>query len=288
MRHRAWAGIAAAQAGVISTAQLRRAGIDRSRQTRMISEGLLARYLEGLYLVRSSNLDEWTRAWIAVLATDGILCGPSAAAVWGMLPALPSEITVYVSRQCRRDIPQVRQIRHLPTDRERSTHDGLPITTRGVSAIDTIALLPWAEAMPFADRAYQQRWFGLADVEARCLLRRPGNGQLRRAVGVLKVGGEFEAERLAVRLLREAGLTGFAQQFPCAGRRIDIAFVEARLAIEIDGFAYHSNRARFQADRTKHNALVDQGWLVLRFTWSDLTERPTDFLDSVRRHLTAR
>ena len=96
------------------------------------------------------------------------------------------------------------------------------------------------------------------------------------------------ARAIAVRLLREAGLTGFAQQFPCAGRRIDIAFVEARLAIEIDGFAYHSNRARFQADRTKHNALVDQGWLVLRFTWSDLTERPTDFLDSVRRHLTAR
>ena len=31
---------------------------------------------------------------------------------------------------------------------------------------------------------------------------------------------------------------------------------------------------RFQRDRTKSNELVRRGWTVLRFTWTDLVERP--------------
>ena len=51
--------------------------------------------------------------------------------------------------------------------------------------------------------------------------------------------------------------------------RIDVAFREQRIAIEVDGFAYHSDRARFQRDRSRQNLLVGLGWTVLRFTWDD-------------------
>jgi very-short-patch-repair endonuclease len=53
-----------------------------------------------------------------------------------------------------------------------------------------------------------------------------------------------------------------------------VAFPEARVAVEVDGRAWHSAGDRFQHDRSRQNALVAAGWTVLRFTWADLTQRP--------------
>ena len=58
-----------------------------------------------------------------------------------------------------------------------------------------------------------------------------------------------------------------------------------RLAIEIDGWAWHHSPDRFQRDRAKQNQLVGAGWTVLRFTWFDLTNRPDDVIRQVRAAL---
>ena len=55
---------------------------------------------------------------------------------------------------------------------------------------------------------------------------------------------------------------------------IDVALVRQRIALEVDGWAYHSDVDRFRRDRAKQNDLIALGWTVLRFTWADLTERP--------------
>ncbi|NLE99168.1 MAG: DUF559 domain-containing protein [Propionibacterium sp.] len=47
---------------------------------------------------------------------------------------------------------------------------------------------------------------------------------------------------------------------------IDIAFPGMKIAIEIDGFEFHKDRASFDRDREKQNLLVLAGWTVLRFT----------------------
>jgi len=54
--------------------------------------------------------------------------------------------------------------------------------------------------------------------------------------------------------------------------RIDFAFPDRRLAIELDGYGPHAHR--FQRDRSRQNGLVLMGWTVLRFTWADVVERP--------------
>lgn len=60
------------------------------------------------------------------------------------------------------------------------------------------------------------------------------------------------------------------QEFrPIEGRkfRIDIAFVEEKIAIEVDGWAYHGKHKSAHAkDRQRQNLLVANGWRVLRFT----------------------
>lgn len=62
---------------------------------------------------------------------------------------------------------------------------------------------------------------------------------------------------------------------------IDVAFLTRRLAIEVDGWAWHSDVDRFAHDR-RQNALVLTGWTVLRFTWHDLTSRPQTVIAQIR------
>jgi very-short-patch-repair endonuclease len=82
------------------------------------------------------------------------------------------------------------------------------------------------------------------------------------------------AERVLLRLLREAGVTGWVVGHPFGNYQIDVAFPGAKVAIEIDGWAWHVDQDRFVNDRRKGNALVRAGWVVLRFTWHDLTGAP--------------
>lgn len=54
----------------------------------------------------------------------------------------------------------------------------------------------------------------------------------------------------------------------CSGNRyrLDFAIPQLRIAVEVDGFAYHADRHVFDSDKVRQNELVAGGWQVLRFT----------------------
>lgn len=56
----------------------------------------------------------------------------------------------------------------------------------------------------------------------------------------------------------------------------------ARVAIEVDGWAFHSDHEAFQNDRHRQNRLALRGWQVLRFTWLDLTEYPERVIATIQ------
>lgn len=116
-----------------------------------------------------------------------------------------------------------------------------------------------------------------------------GNEQLRAIVADLATGAESDAEHELLRLLAEAGFTGFIPNHSvvAAGHRyrIDIAFPHAGLAIEVDGRVFHTDSGAFQRDRTRQNNLVAAGWRVLRFTWDDIVRRPEQTLATIAAHL---
>lgn len=64
------------------------------------------------------------------------------------------------------------------------------------------------------------------------------------------------------------------QEFqPIEGRkfRIDIAFVEEKVAVEVDGWTFHGKHKSAHAkDRQRQNLLVLNGWRVLRFTAGEI------------------
>lgn len=72
------------------------------------------------------------------------------------------------------------------------------------------------------------------------------------------------------------------------GYLIDVAFPAERVAIEVDGWAWHLTPDRFVRDRQRQNAIVNLGWTVLRFTWHDLTGVPERVIKEIRAALTSR
>ncbi len=82
-------------------------------------------------------------------------------------------------------------------------------------------------------------------------------------------------------LLRNAGITGWQLGFPFGPYRIDLAFPVERVAVEVDGWAWHVDAERFRNDRRKGNALTTSRWDLLRFTWHDLNDRPGDCVNEI-------
>ncbi|HET7489453.1 MAG TPA: DUF559 domain-containing protein [Acidimicrobiales bacterium] len=64
------------------------------------------------------------------------------------------------------------------------------------------------------------------------------------------------------------------RQFPVERFRLDYAWPEAGLAVEVDGYQDHSGLDAFRRDRSRQNRLVLLGWTVLRFTADDVRRRP--------------
>lgn len=77
-----------------------------------------------------------------------------------------------------------------------------------------------------------------------------------------------------MKLLRQAGIEGWRANYPVSGYQVDVGFPNVRVAIEVDGLAFHSDADAFVADRQRQNIITLHGWKVLRFTWIDLTQYP--------------
>jgi very-short-patch-repair endonuclease len=115
---------------------------------------------------------------------------------------------------------------------------------------------------------------------------RTGNRERRRLLLQSRAEPWSMAERLAHRILHQAGITGWLANRPVVlgGRTyfLDIAFPGIRLVLEIDGREFHAKADVFESDRRRQNDLVLARFTVLRFTYRRLVEEPDQVLAEVR------
>jgi very-short-patch-repair endonuclease len=111
---------------------------------------------------------------------------------------------------------------------------------------------------------------------------RPGTAALREMVA-LRIGArpiESDLETLLFRLLRKHGVPLPVPQFEVRTRRglrrIDFAYVEQRVAIELDGWSVHGTKTAFEADHVRDAELRAIGWQVLRLTWEQIRAEPSE------------
>ena len=55
---------------------------------------------------------------------------------------------------------------------------------------------------------------------------------------------------------------------------VDFAWLREKVLVETDGYAAHGYRGAFERDRARDAALQAAGYVVLRFTWRQITEEP--------------
>jgi very-short-patch-repair endonuclease len=214
----------------------------------------------------------------------------SAARLWGLTTTNEGAVEVsVVGRNCR-SRPGIRVHRVEQLDRrDRGLKNGIPVTSPARAPVDFAASaspeeLEWA----LADAR------GRALVNARQLseaLDRAGN---RAGVGALRAvlrhqGGprltRSEAERLLLRMIRAAKLPEPEANARVAGFEVDFVWPQARVVVEVDGFAFHGHRGAFERDRQRDMTLRDAGYEVIRVTWRQLVDEPLRVIAHIARAL---
>lgn len=270
--------------GVITLAQARRAGLSEHAVRRRERSGQWRRCGPGVYFVNNRPFTHEARIRAAVWSYgQRATASGLAAAYWhGLTKFAPDVVEVTVPRssngRCHRGSRvRRRNLRAVDVEDQR----GLRVTRPALTVVE--AAVRRGGGAVLMDTALQRR------VELRELwlahLRnkgRYGSPAARRLLQAASDGARSEAERLLVRLLRAAGITGWRTNYPLAGYKIDVAFPRQKVAIEVDGFAFHSDAEDFHADRKRQNAIALLGWQVLRFTWLDLTEYPDRVIAEIR------
>lgn len=108
-----------------------------------------------------------------------------------------------------------------------------------------------------------------------------GRAELGQLLDLIAGGCESELEIWGVTrvLPGPPRLPSWVQQYPIRlgdGRRVrlDAAYPEARVAVELDGAAFHGSRAARERDLRRDSALAALGWVVLRFSYARLMSDP--------------
>lgn len=246
----------------------------------------LVTMLPGVYTLPDRDRDPRIRALAACTFDRTATVVGDAAAALSYWPELVPDVIEVAGRRTAVDRPGYRFVRRaIPPDLVMRRR-GVRITAPALTALDQVA----RHGGEGIDRALRTRSTTLPALR-EALLRTParrGNRDRRLMVLDSRDAPWSEAERLAHRLLRDAGITGWSTnvRIDCRGAEyfLDIAFDDNPLVIEIDGRGFHGE-ARFEEDRLRGNELVLAGKRVLHFTWRMLVEHPGMVIATVRRAL---
>ncbi|MET0765510.1 MAG: DUF559 domain-containing protein [Blastococcus sp.] len=268
------------------------ARVDRKTVARWTAKGTLVRLQPGVYAT-SAAAELWAiRVEAAVRSRGGVASHRTALALWGLVPpGGPIHVTVEPSRSNRRSAGVVLHRAHELHDAIRRV-DGLPVTSVERTLVDTWGrpgnlTLPAVRAA--AITAVRRRMCRPQDLATE-LNRRPqlrARASLAELVRLLAEGCQSELEIWGcLNVLRAPGMPRFTLQHrvEVAGRTffLDAASEEVRLAVEMDGAAWHGSREQRERDIRRDAMLATIGWQTLRFSFARMTRSPEGCRHDIR------
>ena len=283
---RGLAEIAGVQRGLVHRTQVRELGITRGSFNHRIAAGSLHHVLPSVLSVVHPLLEPLAAETAALLyaGADTVLSHESVAALWG-LAATPSFVAITVIDRHVRARPGLHVHRVSALDiRDVRMHRGFPVTAPARTVLDCAAT-PALERLVNEARALKL----VTDPELEAAMerspRRKGVAALRALLAAEKETGftRSKAERALKRLVHDAGLERPIFNTTVHGVEADAYWPRLRLVVEVDGHQFHGHYQAFQRDRAKANRLIAAGYVVLRFTWLQLTERPALVVATIAR-----
>jgi hypothetical protein len=275
------ARIASAGHGVVTRAELLRAGISTEEIRQRLLSGALLYEHRGVYRVgyRAPSIEATYLAAVRACGERALLSGRAAGHLLGALkgPPPPPEVTAPTERR----IPGVttRRERHLDP-RDATTWRAIPVTTMARTLVDLAAVLSVDDLARACHEAGIRHATTPHAVEA-VLARRPnspGATTLRRILrGDVHVTLSALESRFLARL-KQAGLTLPMTNQPAGGRR----WPTHRLTVELDGYRYHHSRHAWEQDRRREREARARGDEFRRYTYADVVEDPQPMLAELR------
>ena len=246
----------------------------------------LVRVFPHVYRLRDERPDDHLVLRAALLHAGPVsaLSHTTALAVWGLRP-LDRPIHLTIDQGLKRagapDLVVHRRLRFDPASEQCRSQAGLRVTTPARSIIDAWPLLPVAERRPLALDSARRRAVTAAQL-GEALAERPnvgGRRALLQTVDLIRDGCQSELEAHGVlKVFQHRSLPRSVGQYPVelpAGRiRLDRAFPEVKLAVELDGATHHTSPEDRRKDLARDRALAALGWVVLRFTYADVLRDP--------------
>lgn len=248
------ARLATRQSGVVGRRQLLRLGLEVKAIDWRIKTGRLFVIYRGVYAVGHQALSDRGRVIAALLAAGphSAASHTTAAALVTLLPSMPTVLHVTSHPRARRSRPGL-IIHESRTPPPIIRRHGIPLT---------------APLRTLADLAHTRNIDQLTREALAKRLVTPDQ------LDAPPPPTRSELERRMLRLIRDAGLPEPKVNHPIGRYVIDFAWLDHKVLVETDGYATHGHHAAFEDDRARDAQLQAQGFIVLRFTWRQITAQP--------------
>jgi hypothetical protein len=294
--------LAGRRAGVVSRRELLLAGWSTSAVERALRSGRLITIVNGVYRVTGSppSRRQSQIAALTACAPDAYLARHTAADVHGLLPPAPGPLHLVLRHHRKAPLlpPGLAVVTRSRTLRpeEVVAHDGLVLTSASRTVLDLAADLDTSSLAELVATGLRLRVFDeaalAAIVDAHPAAR--GRSRLRAALALLADDGR--RARAEVEIAALAAIVGAGLPRPVVGLRIiddsgafvaevDLGYPHARLALEIDGYRWHSSPEQKLADEARQNRIILAGWSVLRFSAQVVRREPEVLVAAVAEAL---
>jgi hypothetical protein len=273
--------IAARQAGVVTTAQARAAGLPADAIRRLLISGRWVSLHRGVHLTHRVPAGLSARMWAAHLALgpSGVVGGMTAARYWGVVegPPLPDEaITMVMPDGCRRRARGV-HVTRVPCPAALAHPARIPpVLTIEHTVLSAVADAGTDSAAVEAILRACRLRLTTPDRLMAAAATRP---RLRRRALLVQVCAEFRdgvtselEKRYRSRVARPHGLPPGRTQAPCdvgprrRGYR-DLLYEAQAVIVELDGRLGHEQESEVLRDQERDNHATLTGKATLRFGW---------------------
>lgn len=275
------AAVAAPQGGVVSWAQLRELQVAEPTISRWTTDGYLHPYFPTVYAVGHSNLSLEGRLHAALLyAGPGAALSHTTAAWWWQLTDAEPR-TIHVSTPGRRCPQPNLKIHGRRTTVQTINHKRLPVTTVAQTLLDYASRATIHETRRALAEADYQRVLDPIAVQSILGRGAPGSATLRKAWDQHQpklAHSRSELEQAFLELCERADLPLPSLNAKVAGLTVDALWPEHRVIVELDGTQGHATTAQLHRDRNRDLRLRAAGYIVLRYTWAQITQQPDEVI----------
>jgi hypothetical protein len=281
--------IATGQLNVVALQQLLSAGLTRRQVRRRVAAGSLVPLYRGVYLtvLATPTLEQRVIGACLAAGAESFASHLTALAVLGIadgrVPAIEAiEVTVPIGSRVR--VEGVLAHRSgVIGPRERARRGPIAVSRPARALIDSAGHLPRLELERAVEHVLRERMVSpralVLEVERAVFASRPGIHVLR-GIASERADDRPSESVLEDEMKRLIGTYGLPRPVPqyevrFGGRnvRFDLAYPDHRVAVELNGWAPHYGRDRWQRDHDRRNTVELGGWRLLEFTWQDVTER---------------